>query len=93
MSATLMVAMRAANTKLASNLESKLNKTREESNKQTATLEKRITYVLEVELNKISDNLEAKLFPVSESPGNRLNSVSNSLNKTLHSMIANVASK
>jgi len=40
MSATLMAAMRAANTKLSSNFESKLNKTREESNKQTATLGK-----------------------------------------------------
>jgi len=83
MSAALMAVMRAANTKLASNLESKLNKTREESNKQTA---KWITYVLEAELNKISENLETKLASVSESPGNRFNSVSGSLNETLIQM-------
>jgi phage FluMu protein gp41 len=40
MSATFMATLQAANAKLASNLVYKLNKTREKSNKQTATLEK-----------------------------------------------------
>jgi hypothetical protein len=40
-SATLTAAMQAANAKLASTLESKLNKTREESNEQTTTEKKR----------------------------------------------------
>jgi archaellum component FlaC len=95
MSAILMEAMQTANAKLASTLESKLNKTQTESNKQTVTLEKNMTNScrLKVELNKISENLDTKLASVSESLGARLNSASDSLNKTLNSMTANVTSK
>ena len=88
-----MAAMQTANAKLDSNLKSKLNKTREESNKQSATLEKKMTNALKGELNKISENLDAKLTSVSESLGTRLNSAFDRLNKTLNSMIANVTSK
>jgi DNA anti-recombination protein RmuC len=88
-----MEAMQTTNAKVASTLESKLNKTREESNKQIATLEKKMTNGLKVELNKISENLDAKLTSVSESLGTRLNSASDSLNKTLNLMTANVTSK
>jgi hypothetical protein len=92
-SATLMAAMQAANAKLAWTSESKLNKTREESNKQTDCAERRTTSVLKVELNKISENLDAKLASVSESLGTRLISVSDSLNRKPNSMIANVTSE
>lgn len=81
MSVKLMEAMQAADAKLASTLESKLNKTREESNKQAVTLENKVANVLKFELYKISENLDAKLASVSENLCTRLNSVSDSLNK------------
>jgi hypothetical protein len=84
MFATFVAAMQAENAKLASTLESKLNDIQEESNKQTSTLEGKMINALQVELIKISENLDAKLASIPESLDAKLNSVSDSLNAKLN---------
>lgn len=66
MFATFVAAMQAEN-KIVLDFRSKLNDIQGESNKQTATLEAKMTNALKVELNKMSENLDAKLASVSES--------------------------
>jgi uncharacterized protein YPO0396 len=82
--ATFMAAKQAENAKLASTSESKLNDIQEESNKQTATWEGKMINALQVELIKISENLDAKLASIRESLDAKLNSVSDSLNAKLN---------